>query len=156
MGVFSLLCVCLFVCTVTDFSATEKDRPWNFACMFDYYPDSSSPILVNFGSRGVTAAALLPGCMRPLTGCRRRLPVRLGGDSELGAVARWAVGIRGGGVAQGRVLGFVFLWSHFRFLWPACSSCTLHFIIHAFFSPSHLHSFLKHVHSIVSCVAVPL
>jgi len=29
--------------------------------MFDYYPDRSSPILVNFGSRGVTAAALLLG-----------------------------------------------------------------------------------------------
>jgi len=32
--------------------------------MFDYYPDRSSPILVNFGSRGVTVAALLPGCSR--------------------------------------------------------------------------------------------
>jgi len=29
--------------------------------MFDYYLDRSSPILVNFGSRGVTAAALLLG-----------------------------------------------------------------------------------------------
>ena len=45
---------------------------------------------MNFGSRGVTAAALLPGCMRPLTGVTRRLPARLGGDSELGAVARWS------------------------------------------------------------------
>jgi len=26
-----------------------------------YYPDRSSPLLVNFRSRGVTAAALLPG-----------------------------------------------------------------------------------------------
>jgi len=29
--------------------------------VFDYYPDMSSPVLVNFGSRGVTAGALLPG-----------------------------------------------------------------------------------------------
>jgi len=56
--------------------------------VFDYHPDRSSPILVNFGSRGVTEAVLLPGCMRPLTGCRRLLPARLSGDSELGAMAR--------------------------------------------------------------------
>jgi len=36
-----------------------------------------------------SALALLPGCMQPLTGCRRRLPARLGGDLELRAVARW-------------------------------------------------------------------
>ena len=44
-AVFSLLCVCLFFCTVTDFSAAEKDRGVKF-CMFDYYPDRSSLILV--------------------------------------------------------------------------------------------------------------
>jgi len=44
-------------------------------------------LLANFCWSGVTAAALLPGCMRPLTGSRRRLPARLGGDSELGAEA---------------------------------------------------------------------
>ena len=56
--------------------------------MFDYYPDRSSLILVNFGSRGVTTvAALLLGCaidaMRALThwGCGSV------GQSELGAVA---------------------------------------------------------------------
>ena len=43
---------------------------------------------MNFGSLGVTAAVLLPGCMWPLAGCRRRLPARLAGDSELGTVAR--------------------------------------------------------------------
>ena len=32
--------------------------------MFDYYPNRSSPIFMYFGSRGVTAAALLPGCSR--------------------------------------------------------------------------------------------
>jgi len=34
-----------FFCTVTDFSAAEKDRgAWNFACVLAYYPDRSSPI----------------------------------------------------------------------------------------------------------------
>ena len=81
---------CLFfVCTATDFLAAEKIKAWNFAHMFDYYPRWAAPISVNFGSWGVTAAALLPGCMRPLTDDRRWLPARLGGDSELGAMARW-------------------------------------------------------------------
>jgi len=57
--------------------------------MFDYCPFRSSPILVNFGSLGVTAAALFPGCMRASTGCRLRLPARLSRNSELGAVALW-------------------------------------------------------------------
>ena len=43
-GVFSLLCVfCLFVCTVTDFSAAAKIGVLNYACVFDCYPDRSSP-----------------------------------------------------------------------------------------------------------------
>ena len=51
MAVFSLLCVSfLFVCTVTDFSAAEKVGGVKFfACVFDYYPDGSSSILVNVG-----------------------------------------------------------------------------------------------------------
>jgi len=67
MGGYLVYCVyclsfCLFVCTVTDFSAADKHRGVKF-CMHIglYYADRSSPILVNFGSRGVTAAALLPG-----------------------------------------------------------------------------------------------
>ena len=56
-GILSLLCVCFFVYTVTDFSAAEKARGVNFACMMAYYPDSSSPFSVNFGSQGVTGAA---------------------------------------------------------------------------------------------------
>jgi len=48
-----LFVFCLFVCTVTDFSTAEKDRGLKF-CMrvvLAYYPDRSSPLLVNFGSR---------------------------------------------------------------------------------------------------------
>ena len=56
-----LVFVCLFVCTVTDLSAAEKDSGVKLS-LFDYYRHRGrcSPILVNFGSRGVTAA-LLPG-----------------------------------------------------------------------------------------------
>ena len=55
--------------------------------MLDYYPDRPSLILVNFGSPGVTAAALLPGCTHRRTGATQRLPARLSGQSELGAAA---------------------------------------------------------------------
>jgi len=37
----------------------KKLATWNFACLFDYCRGRSCLILVNFGSRGVTAAALL-------------------------------------------------------------------------------------------------
>ena len=53
--------VCHFVCTVTDFSAAEKDRGVKFACVLACYPDRSSPLLVNIGSRGVTGVAALSG-----------------------------------------------------------------------------------------------
>jgi len=46
---------------VTHFSAAEKDWGVKLACMLAYYPVRSSLLLVNFGSRGVTAAALLWG-----------------------------------------------------------------------------------------------
>jgi len=62
MAVFSLLC--LFVCLFVRLRISQrrtKIGARNFACMFDYYPDRPSPLLVNFGSRGVTAAALPPG-----------------------------------------------------------------------------------------------
>ena len=52
--------VCFF-CTVTDFSAGEKDRGVKFCMLLAYYPHRSPLILVNFGSRGVTGAALLLG-----------------------------------------------------------------------------------------------
>jgi len=47
----------LFLCTVAYFSAAEKARGVNFACMLAYYPDRSSPVLVKFGLQGVTAVA---------------------------------------------------------------------------------------------------
>jgi len=64
----------------------KKIGAWNFAFMLAYYPDRSSPLLVNIGSRGVTgAAALLPGWMAPV----ERLPLCM----------EWALGIGNGGVA---------------------------------------------------------
>jgi len=87
-GEFSLLYVCfLFVCTVTDFSAAEKDRGMKF-CMG--VPLLSGQVFSHFGENGlgVTAAVLLPGWMHRRTGAPRRLPARLGGQSELGAVAQ--------------------------------------------------------------------
>jgi len=61
-GILSLLCVFFvcFFCTVTDFSAAEKDRGVKF-CMLAYYPDRSFSLLVKFSSRGVTGVALLSG-----------------------------------------------------------------------------------------------
>jgi len=60
-GTLNLTQCSMFLCTVTHFSAAEKDRGVKFACMLAYYPVRSSLLLVNFGSRGVTAAALLWG-----------------------------------------------------------------------------------------------
>ena len=81
-GILSLLFVCLFVFVRLRISQRRKKiGAWNFACLFDYYPDRSFPILVNFGSRGVTAGALLPGCTHRRIGAKRRLPARLGGQS---------------------------------------------------------------------------
>jgi len=78
MGVFSL-CVCLFVLFVRlQISQWRKKiRACNFACVFNYYPD----ILVNFGSCGVTAAALY--VMRDV--CINALELR--GGARRGAVS---------------------------------------------------------------------
>jgi len=65
-GVLSLLCVCHFVCLfVCHFvwlrisQRRKKLGAWNIACVLAYYPDRSSPLLVKFGSRRFTGAALL-------------------------------------------------------------------------------------------------
>ena len=59
-GVLSLLgvihFVCLFFCTVTDFSAAEKATGMKF-CMLDLLSGPVFSPLVNIGSRGVTGAA---------------------------------------------------------------------------------------------------
>jgi len=65
-----------------NFSAAEKIAARNFACLFDYYRAGSSPILVNFGSRGVTAAAPM-GDFGGLHASER-----LAGQSELVAPCR--------------------------------------------------------------------
>ena len=57
-GILSLRYVRLFVCTVTLFSAADKDSGVKRCILVR---DELLPLLVNFGSRGVTAAALLPG-----------------------------------------------------------------------------------------------
>jgi len=54
--------VCLFfVCTVTDFSAAEKVSGVKLRMLLRLVSGQVSSILVNFGSCGVMAAALLPG-----------------------------------------------------------------------------------------------
>jgi len=55
--------------------------------LFDYCWGGASAILVNFGSRWVTAGALLPECTHRRTSATWRLPGRLGGQSELEAAA---------------------------------------------------------------------
>jgi len=41
-GIFSLLCFCLFVCTVTDFSATEKDSGMKLCTLVRLLSSTSS------------------------------------------------------------------------------------------------------------------
>jgi len=53
--------VCLLFVRLRISQRRKNVAAWNFVCMFHYYPDRSSLILVNIGSPGVTAAALLPG-----------------------------------------------------------------------------------------------
>ena len=57
VGILSLLCVCHFVCTVTDFPAAEKDRSVKFCTCIGLLSRQVFSLLVNFGSRGVTGAA---------------------------------------------------------------------------------------------------
>ena len=72
----------------------EEDRGVKF-CMrvrvFDYYPDRSSPLLVNFGSRshgsGITSRIYAP--MQTFTS--GATTATLGGDSELRVVAQWGI-----------------------------------------------------------------
>ena len=54
---FFLFLFCFFVRFITDFPAAEKDRDVKVACVFDYYSDRTSALLMNFGSQVVTAAA---------------------------------------------------------------------------------------------------
>ena len=55
--------------------------------------------LMKTGSRGVTAAALLPALPTELGAVAELAPDSTGGDLKLCAVARWAFGIGGGSVA---------------------------------------------------------
>ena len=64
-GVFSLLCFLFVVCMVTDFSVAENDRGMKFCMHVRLLSGQVFSPLANFGSRGVTVAALLPGCMWP-------------------------------------------------------------------------------------------
>ena len=70
MGGYLVYCVfclfvVLFVCFFVQLQISQRRKnigAWNFARVLAYYPDRSSPLLMNFGSRGVTGvAALLPG-----------------------------------------------------------------------------------------------
>jgi len=94
-GILSLLCVfCLYVrLWSSQWQKNLKIGAWNFACMLAYYPNRSSPLSANFGSRGVAGAALLS-----------RMYVAT--EGILGSKLMQAVGIGGGGFAEGRMVGF--------------------------------------------------
>jgi len=81
-----LLCL-FFVCTVTDFSAAEKDRGVKFCVRVRLLPGQVFSHLVNFGSRGVTVGHYFRD-VRIDALVMRRLPARLGGQSELGGRRR--------------------------------------------------------------------
>jgi len=87
MGHRCLRYVCLFVCTLTLFSAADKDSGVK-RCML--VRDEFLPFLVNFGSRGVTARHYFPD-ERPNTRRVRHI-IRV---HPLGGAVR----IVGGGVA---------------------------------------------------------
>jgi len=91
-GIF--IVYCLFVILYVRLRISQrwkKVAAWKFACQFDY-PRWTSPILVNFGSRAVTAAALLPGWA--IEAYRNR-----SGSAGIGRRGSVAVGIGGGAVA---------------------------------------------------------
>jgi len=56
--------------------------------MLAYYPDRYSPLLVSFGSQGVTGTLLLELCTE-LGAVAELAPDNTGGNLELGAVAQW-------------------------------------------------------------------
>jgi len=79
----------VFVCLFVQLRISQRQKKiaaWNFTRLFDYYWGRSSPILVNVGSRGVTAAALRQGwaIYKWQWGSRNWAPW-LGGQPELGA-----------------------------------------------------------------------
>ena len=90
-GILSSLFVFLFIFCMYSywFLSSGKNKGVKFCTHVRLLSGKSFSHFGELWPRGVTAAALLPGCMRPLTDDRRRLPARLGGDSELGAMARW-------------------------------------------------------------------
>ena len=106
VGILSLLCVCFFVCTVTDFSVAEKARGVKFCMRVGLL---SGQVISPFGehwlmgSHGGSGISHRPGVDR-----RMLLVVmdeQAGVESAVRAVViygyngRWALGIAGGGVA---------------------------------------------------------
>jgi len=81
--VFVILFI-IFVYTVTDFSAAVKGRGVKFCTHVRLLSGMSFSHFSDFGSRGVTAAALL---YRNRSGGSRNWVPWLGGHSELGAAA---------------------------------------------------------------------
>ena len=90
MEVFSLLCLFLFVCTVGDFSAAEKDMGVKFCTHVRLL---SGQVCSDFGELWL---AWSHG--GGITSGMSYIEIALG-QSELGAVAWWTFGISGGGVA---------------------------------------------------------
>jgi len=99
--VFCLLCFLFFLCTVTDFSAAEKDRGVKFCMRVGPLSGQVFSPLVNTGSRGVTVAAAYFSPAQQLlfdSTCGTRSQFDISSPGTCGD-ARWAVGIGGGGVA---------------------------------------------------------
>jgi len=84
--VFCLFCLFVIVCTVrpTNFSAAEKDSGVKLCTLVRLLSGMSSFHFGELWLAGSHGGALLPVC----TGATRRLPARLGEQSELSAVAR--------------------------------------------------------------------
>jgi len=78
----------------------ERDRGVKFCRRVRLLSGQSSPLLVNFGLRGVTPAALVPGCtLRHRPSCRELPRRRSVGIQNWMPWIGGAFGIGGGGVA---------------------------------------------------------
>jgi len=87
----------------------KKVAVWNFACLFDYYMDRSSPIYVNFGLRAAGILSLLQGYTSYAWEKNFGIwatAIQITPGKKFRSEARWAVGIGGGAVVWGCMVGF--------------------------------------------------
>jgi len=89
--------VCLFICTVSDFSAAERAGAWNFACLLAYYPDRSSPLFGKDWLAGSHGGGISSGWTSELA-ARLSIVRKSSGEFDISSAgtcgeAQWAVGI---------------------------------------------------------------